>query len=74
MEQLGFGPKVMRNIRICPDCGKPSPAEKERCACGSVLSGETLFQQYQHRHRFCRRCDMVVANDAKFCPECGGRI
>ena len=74
MERYGFGLNVMRNIRICTNCGRPASADRNHCSCGGVLSGETLFQQYKKRHRFCRRCDTVVANDVKFCPECGYRI
>ena len=75
MERYGFGPNVMRNIRICPECGLPSAAADKNCrTCGARLPRETLFQQYRKRHRFCPRCDMVVAESAQFCPECGMRI
>ncbi|MBQ9717151.1 MAG: zinc ribbon domain-containing protein [Clostridia bacterium] len=75
MEQYGFGPNIMRNIRICPDCGLPSIVTDRNChACGAKLPRETLFQQYKKRHRFCPRCDTVVAKSAQFCPECGTRI
>ena len=74
MERYGFGLNVMRNIRICTSCGRPASADRIHCSCGGVLSGETLFQQYKKRHRFCNRCDTIVANDVKFCPECGHRI
>lgn len=75
MERYGFGPDVMRNIRICPDCGMPSTSAEKHCrACAAGLSGETLFHQYKKRHRFCTRCDTVVAKSAQFCPECGTRI
>jgi hypothetical protein len=74
MERYGLGANIMRNIRICTSCGCPASADRNRCSCGGMLSEETLFQQYKKRHRFCRRCDTVVANDVKFCPECGYRI
>ena len=75
MERYGFGPNIMRNIRVCPKCGVPSTAADRNChTCGAKLPRETLFQQYRKRHRFCPRCDMVVAESAQFCPECGTRI
>ena len=75
MERYGFGPGIMRNIRICTECGMPSPAAEKHCrTCGAKLPRETLFQQYKKRHRFCTRCETVVAKSAQFCPECGTRI
>ena len=75
MERYGFGTNIMRNIRVCPECGLPSAAADRNCrTCGARLPRETLFQQYKKRHRFCPRCDTVVAKSAQFCPECGTRI
>ena len=75
MERYGFGTNIMRNIRVCPECGMPSTAADKNCrTCGARLPRETLFQQYKKRHRFCPRCDTVVAKSAQFCPECGTRI
>ena len=75
MERYGFGTNIMRNIRVCPECGMPSTAADKNCrTCGTRLPRETLFQQYKKRHRFCPHCDTVVAKSARFCPECGMRI
>ena len=75
METYGYGPNAMRGIRICAECGAPSPAEKKVCGlCGTKLPRETLFQQYKKRHRCCPHCETVVADSAQFCPECGTRI
>lgn len=74
LEQHGFGPAVMRSIRICSVCGLPSAADRPCCTCGGALSAETLFQQYKKRHKFCRHCDIVVSDDAKYCPACGLKI
>ena len=75
MAYYGFGPNIMKKIRICPECGLPSTASKKHChTCGAQLPRETLFQQYKKRHRFCPHCDTVVAKSAQFCPECGMRI
>ena len=75
MKRYGFGPGIMRNIRICPGCGLPSAVSETHCrTCGTGLPRETLFQQYKKRHKFCPHCDTVVAESALFCPECGMRI
>lgn len=75
MKQYGFGPAVMRGIRICAECGMPSAASERKCReCGAKLPRENLFQQYRKRHRYCAHCDNVVADDVQFCPECGTRI
>ena len=75
MKRYGFGPAVMRSIRICAECGMPTAASERKCReCGAKLPRENLFQQYRKRHRFCPRCDTVVADDVQFCPECGTRI
>ena len=75
MKQYGFGPAVMRGIRICAECGMPSAASERKCReCGAKLPWVNLFQQYRKRHRYCAHCDNVVADDVQFCPECGTRI
>lgn len=75
MKQHGFGPSIMREIRVCTECGTAAPVSELKCReCGKKLPRETLYQQYRNRHRFCARCDTVVANDVQFCPECGTRI
>ena len=75
MERHGFGTGIMKNIRICPECGFPSTAADRHCrTCGGKLPRETLFQQYRKRHKCCPHCETVVAKDAQFCPECGTRI
>ena len=75
MERHGFGTGIMKNIRICQECGLPSTAADRRCrTCGGKLPRETLFQQYKKRHKCCPHCETVVAKDVQFCPQCGTRI
>ena len=75
MERYGFGPNVMKNIRICSECGTSAAVSERKCReCGAKLPRETLFQQYRKRHKYCAHCDTVVAEDVQFCPECGTRI
>ena len=75
MERYGFGPMAMRRIRVCMECGCPSESDEETClSCGVKLPTETLYDQYKKRHRFCSRCDTVMAEYMQFCPQCGTRI
>ena len=75
MERYGFGPMVMRRIRVCRKCGYPSEADEANClSCGVKLPKETLYEQYKKRHPVCPRCDTVVAAYMQFCPQCGIRI
>ena len=75
MEQYGFGPNIMKRIRICGECGCPSESGKENCLfCGVRLPQETLYEQYKRRHPVCPRCDTVLAGYMQFCPQCGAKI
>lgn len=58
LEQCGFGPKVMKRMKVCPDCGMR-------------LLTKTLYDCYRERHLCCDRCGTVLTSDARFCPHCG---
>ena len=75
MEQYGFGPNIMKRIRICGECGCPSEADEANClSCGVKLPKKTLYEQYKKRHPVCSRCDTVLAGHMQFCPQCGAKI
>ena len=75
MEQYGFGPKVMKRIKVCAHCGEPSESTETVCRyCGSGLPEETLFQFYRARHAYCTSCDTVVPKWMHYCPQCGIRL
>ena len=75
MRYFGFGPEVMKRIRVCRACGCSCGITETYCKdCGAVLSRETLFDQYKARHLCCPICDTVVASSVVFCPECGKRL
>ena len=74
-KHFGFGPEVMKGIRVCRVCGCSCGITEKYCKdCGAVLPRETLFDLYKARHLYCPSCDTVVASTAVFCPECGKRL
>ena len=75
MKQLGFGPEVMKQTKVCPACGATADADESECfRCGADLPGETLFDLYKSRHQYCDHCGTVVSNTSTFCPECGTQL
>lgn len=75
MRLYGFGPEVMKDIKVCSKCGTASPVSHFRCGkCRAFLPRTTLFQTYKSRHTFCKKCDTVVPDGTKFCPACGAKI
>lgn len=75
LEQYGYGPNVMKKIKICDKCGQIMQSDMERCsACREALSGETLYDYYKKQHMCCPRCDAVLSSDSIYCPACGSRL
>ena len=75
MEHYGFGPSVMKKIRVCAHCGTPSQTESNFCVeCGYRLPDKTLYDMYRERHKVCFVCDTILAQDMEFCPKCGTKI
>ncbi|MBQ4347075.1 MAG: hypothetical protein IJC39_01340 [Firmicutes bacterium] len=74
-QRFGFGPEVMKKIRVCRVCGCSCTAQEKYCRdCGAILPKETLFDLYKAQHLYCTACDTVVSGSAVFCPECGKRL
>ncbi len=72
MEAAGFGPRVMRRLKVCPECGSIASASQRFCReCGKQLPGHTLYQRYKENHCSCPVCDIVVPDEARYCPQCG---
>jgi len=72
MLQYGFGPEVMKRLKICAQCGVPADLTRHFCReCGSPLPEETLFDLYRLRHRHCEGCGWVPPREGKYCPRCG---
>lgn len=75
MRQYGFGPDVMKEIKVCVRCGAVSPASYYTCdECKAVLPHNTLFQVYKSRHPSCGSCETVVPDGSRYCPACGKKI
>ena len=75
MEDFGFGPNVMKKIKICSRCGKMVKAKTKNCPdCKEKLPRETLFDRYKRQHQCCPYCDTVLAPDSQYCPNCGRQI
>ena len=74
MAYYGFGPASMKKIRVCSQCGNPSPQEKKYCVeCGHKLPEKTLYDLYMEQHTQCPVCKSVLAENMKYCPQCGMR-
>lgn len=72
LEHYGFGPNVMKQMKVCPGCGFLAKSTASYCPeCGGKLSAETLFDQYKQKHRTCPGCDTVLTLESQYCPECG---
>lgn len=75
MAYYGFGPISMKKIRVCSQCGYPSPHEKKYCVeCGQKLPEKTLYDLYLEHHVQCPVCKTVLAENMEYCPQCGMRI
>ena len=75
LERYGFGPNVMKKLRVCQRCGQAVKTKGTSCpACGEKLPRETLFDQYKQKHHCCPHCDTILAPDSQYCPNCGQEI
>ena len=75
MRQLGFGPEIMKQTKVCPGCGATAGAEEAECiCCGGALPKETLFDLYKRQHQYCTACGTVVSGASAYCPECGVQL
>ena len=72
LEQFGFGPNVMKKIKICPQCGQIAKKYSVFChSCRAFLKRETLYDRDRKQHKCCAGCGTVLTVDARFCPHCG---
>lgn len=75
LEECGYGPKVMKRIRICPSCGTVTNGKSSSCnKCGMRLLSKTLYDRYRERHLCCDKCGTVLASDSRYCPHCGRQL
>ena len=75
MEEHGFGPSIMKSIKVCKECGKVASSKNTICRnCGTELPNESVYHQYKKMHSYCSTCDTVVPHNAHYCPQCGGKL
>ncbi len=75
MEDYGFGPNSMKKLKVCTECGYPSPSEEKFCTeCGHRLPRKTLYDIYKERHKSCPVCDTILSDEMEYCPQCGIKI
>lgn len=75
MEEHGFGPSIMKSIKVCRECGKVSSDKQTICKeCGASLPADSVYQEYKKMHLHCSCCDTVVPNNALYCPQCGTNL
>ena len=75
MKHYGFGPEVMKNVKVCKECGAKANSELLFCPeCDRPLPTETLYTLYVHSHFVCTKCKTVVSAKYKFCPQCGKKL
>ena len=74
LESYGFGPNVMKKMKVCPACGCLAKYTASYCPeCGGVLP-DTLYERYRQQHTCCESCGEVLAQDARYCPACGKAV
>lgn len=75
MEEHGFGPSIMKSIKVCKECGKVASERQTICKeCGTKLPDKSVYQEYKDMHLYCSICDTVVPSNAHYCPQCGTNL
>ena len=75
MEEHGFGPNIMKSIKVCKECGTVASSKNTVCPkCGTELPNESVYHEYVKMHSYCCECDTVVPHNAHYCPQCGGKL
>ncbi len=61
--------QVIRNVKICPNCGAECSGSSQFCgSCGtSIIEVRTTQNKITH----CSKCGKELPPDAVFCTECG---
>lgn len=72
LSQCGFGPKIMKQIKVCPHCGTIVNGNHSVCPdCGMRILTKTLYDRYLEKHLCCDKCGTVLTLDSRYCPHCG---
>ncbi len=66
----GYATQAAKNMKVCPNCGKPNGADKNFCAdCGTKLPEQTLAEG-----AVCSECGTQNNIGTKFCQNCGAKL
>ena len=62
-----YATQAAKNMKICPDCNKPTSADKKFCPdCGAKLPEQTVAEG-----AVCQSCGKQNSVGTKFCSDCG---
>lgn len=66
----GYATQMTKDLKVCPECGHPTSAEKKFCpGCGAKLPEQTLGQS-----AVCPSCGKQNSVGQKFCADCGTKL
>ena len=66
----GYATEAAKNMKVCPNCGGPTTADKKFCPeCGTQLPEQTVAQG-----AVCPNCGKQNAIGTKFCQDCGTKL
>jgi len=66
----GYATEAAKNMKVCPNCNKPTTADKKFCPeCGTQLPEQTVAQG-----AVCVKCGKQNAIGTKFCQDCGTQL
>ena len=65
-----YATEAAKNIKICPNCEKPTSADKKFCPeCGATLPDRTVAEG-----AVCTNCGKQNTIGTKFCSDCGTKL
>ena len=66
----GYATEAAKNMKVCPNCNKPTTADKKFCPeCGTQLPEQTVAQS-----AVCPSCGKQNVIGTKFCQDCGTKL
>ena len=66
----GYATEAAKNMKVCPNCNKPTTADKKFCPeCGTQLPEQTVAQG-----TVCTSCGKQNVIGTKFCQDCGTKL
>lgn len=66
----GYSTEAAKNMKVCPNCNKPTTADKKFCpGCGTQLPEQTVAQG-----AVCPSCGKQNVIGTKFCQDCGTKL